>query len=600
MLEVLPPSPAAANPQPAPVPGLLVELPPWRQVFLENLGDLVRPKTKPPLVLQSSPGAFWPDVFVERDLPWRRFIESTGYHILATALLVLMLRFVAMHPQPAPRSTFDHAQVIYYQPSEYLPPIDTRSSRSNRTQKADPEFSRQPVISVPREADNRSQTIVTPPNIKLKHDVPLPNIVAWSNQPELPIAPAPLIPASNLTRITPQLENAVVAPPPETARISRRRDLPSMQTSVVAPPPDVRAPDASASFQALQPAVIAPPPSVENAYSRPPGELNVGRSAVIAPAPQLALGEQRAIPQGRSASQGIATQVVPPPPSMSGSGSTAAGGRVIALNLHPAVGAPPTPPEGNRRGTFAATPEGRSGASGDPGASAIKDSGGHGTGSATGGGNGSGKSGKSDLPSGLYVGSTASPAKTSPVAGDPGPKTTASANTVNPRLMGSIPPTRVPAAPARSLQPGNEASLSEAERSVFGSRTFYSLTLNMPNLNSAGGSWVIRFAELKKDSSAGAKPEPLSAPAATRKVDPAYPLQLMRENVSGTVTLYAVIRADGTVGNVRVLNGIDDRLDQYAIQAVAQWHFQPAMKNGSPVDVEATFRIPFRPQRPNF
>ena len=74
-------------------------------------------------------------------------------------------------------------------------------------------------------------------------------------------------------------------------------------------------------------------------------------------------------------------------------------------------------------------------------------------------------------------------------------------------------------------------------------------------------------------------------------------MQLMRENVSGTVILYAIIHADGTVGNVRVLRGVDDRLDQFASQAVAQWQFQPATKNGTPVDVEATFQIPFRPQR---
>jgi protein TonB len=71
----------------------------------------------------------------------------------------------------------------------------------------------------------------------------------------------------------------------------------------------------------------------------------------------------------------------------------------------------------------------------------------------------------------------------------------------------------------------------------------------------------------------------------------------MRQNVGGTVILYAIIHADGTVGNVRVLRGADDRLDRFASQAVAQWQFQPAVKNGAPVDVEATFQIPFRPQR---
>ena len=115
----------------------------------------------------------------------------------------------------------------------------------------------------------------------------------------------------------------------------------------------------------------------------------------------------------------------------------------------------------------------------------------------------------------------------------------------------------------------------------------------MPNLNSGGGSWVIRFAELHQDPRDPVAE--ISQPTATRKVDPAYPLQLMKQNVSGTVILYAVIHADGTVGNVRILRGVDDRLDRYASEAVAQWKFDPATKNGAPVDVEATFHVPFRP-----
>lgn len=150
------------------------------------------------------------------------------------------------------------------------------------------------------------------------------------------------------------------------------------------------------------------------------------------------------------------------------------------------------------------------------------------------------------------------------------------------------------------MQPDSAAKLSEPERAVFGGKRFYSVTLNMPNLNSAGGSWVIRFAELNHDSTphgTSDQPADLSQPMATRKVDPAYPMQLMRENVRGTVILYAVIHADGSVGNVRVLRGVDERLDRFASEAVAQWKFEPATKNGAPVDVEATFQIPFKPSR---
>jgi protein TonB len=74
----------------------------------------------------------------------------------------------------------------------------------------------------------------------------------------------------------------------------------------------------------------------------------------------------------------------------------------------------------------------------------------------------------------------------------------------------------------------------------------------------------------------------------------------MRENVAGTVILYAIIRADGSVASVRVLRGVDDRIDRLAREAVAQWQFQPAMKNGSPVAVEATFQIPFHPPNTSF
>ena len=101
----------------------------------------------------------------------------------------------------------------------------------------------------------------------------------------------------------------------------------------------------------------------------------------------------------------------------------------------------------------------------------------------------------------------------------------------------------------------------------------------------------MRFAELGESHEKGE----LIAPVADHKVDPAYPMQLMRENVSGTVTLRAIIRADGTVSDVRVVNGADARLDQYASQALARWHFLPAIKNDATVDVEAIVMIPFKP-----
>jgi TonB family protein len=543
---------------------LLIAPEPWARVFLQNLRGLFRMGEAAPLLLQSAPAPFWTDVFVERRLPWRRFLESGGYHILALAAIWAGSRFLALQPHAVPHATFTRADVVYYTPSEYLPPLDTRRSTSAHAQKADPELSAQPIISVPPEADNRSQTVVTAPNVRLQRDVALPNTVAWSDKPLMPIAPAPVVLASETSRLAPRMEHSVIAPPPDMRDKARDNTRENMQ--------------------ALQPAVIAPPPELEAASRRRVGEINMGHSAVIAPAPQLPVDEQRTMTAGRSAAlRGHSPQVIAPPPTVAASGGSRSGGGMIALSLHPAVGAPPAPVAGNRRGSFAATPEGHRGASGAAGSSAD--------GAST---NGSGASAKggSDLPSGLYVGKATNAA--SPVAGDPAPRSSGYA--VNPNLIAGVRAPRV----SRTTQPDGDSKISEAERAVFGGRKVYSLSLNMPNLNSAGGSWVIRFAALKSDSATalgGEASSDLSSPVATSKVDPAYPMELMKQNVSGTVILYAVILADGTVGRVRVLRSVDERLDRFASEAIAKWQFQPAMKNGNPVAVEATFWIPFRPTR---
>jgi TonB family protein len=554
--------------EPLAAPRLLIELEPRSSVFADNIRDLFqRPiflNRQSQINNQQSLSTFWPDVFIDRSLPWRSFLQSAAYHVLAIAIIWAGSRLLALQPHATSQSAFTHAEVIHYTASQYLPPLDTRRSHSAHARKSDPEFSQQPIISVPREADNRSQTIVTAPRVQLQHDVTLPNVVAWSDKPQVPIGPAPAVPASETSRIAPQIERSVIAPPP---------DLQSARQK---------------SVQALQTAVIAPPPAVDANSTRRLGDLDIARSSVIAPAPQLALGEQRAIP-GRSSFSKRSQDVIAPPPSL-GTGRSHSGSSMIALNLQPAVGAPPNPPAGNRRGNFAATPEGHRGASGTPGGTTE-----NGKDNAV----GSGKK-NSNLPSGLYVGKTSN--ATSPVAGDSATNN-APANTVNPNLLANA---RAPRIAART-QPVGESKLSEEERAVFGTRKFYSLSLSMPNLNSAGGSWIVRFAAIKPDAasstpssraaSGDSSDENLSAPTATRKVDPAYPELLMRQNVGGTVILYAVIHSNGTVGNVRVLRSVDERIDHFASEAIAKWQFQPATKEGAPVDVEATFSIPFRPSR---
>jgi TonB family protein len=312
-------------------------------------------------------------------------------------------------------------------------------------------------------------------------------------------------------------------------------------------------------MQAPQLAVVAPPPALDATSDRRIGDMNIGHSAVIAPAPQLSVAEQRTMARSGAALRRNGSQVIAPPPSLGASGRARSGGAVVALSLNPAVGAPPPAVAGNRRGTFSSTPSGHRGASG-----ALADSGAN-----------EGASGKSNskLPSGLYVGNNSG------------------VNGVNPNLIANARPPRI----GRSEQTTSAGNVSAVERQVFGDRKIYSLSLNMPNLNSGGGSWIIRFAPLGEDSTHAQ--EQVSSPVATQKVDPAYPLELMRQNVQGTVILYGVIHADGSVSNVRVLRSVDGRLDRFASDAISKWKFEPATKAGAPVDVEATFWIPFRPTK---
>jgi protein TonB len=66
------------------------------------------------------------------------------------------------------------------------------------------------------------------------------------------------------------------------------------------------------------------------------------------------------------------------------------------------------------------------------------------------------------------------------------------------------------------------------------------------------------------------------------------------------VILYAVIHSDGSVGEVKVLEGFDDRLNENARKALEQWHFRPGTKDGMPVDIEAVVRVPFKVPHSSF
>ena len=86
----------------------------------------------------------------------------------------------------------------------------------------------------------------------------------------------------------------------------------------------------------------------------------------------------------------------------------------------------------------------------------------------------------------------------------------------------------------------------------------------------------------------------ITPPAIIREVRPDYSEEARRRGLSGDVELEIVVRADGSVGNVRLLRGLGGGLDQRAIDAVKQWRFSPARRFGTPVDVMVEVAVEFK------
>jgi TonB family protein len=113
---------------------------------------------------------------------------------------------------------------------------------------------------------------------------------------------------------------------------------------------------------------------------------------------------------------------------------------------------------------------------------------------------------------------------------------------------------------------------------------------------------------LSAPASAASSPPPLSSEASAageapsgsslegmllQKVLPMYPARARKEGLQGQVVLKAVIAKDGTIADLRPLQGPQE-LSAAAIDAVQHWRFRPYQMNGKPVEVETDIRLNFQ------
>ncbi len=82
-------------------------------------------------------------------------------------------------------------------------------------------------------------------------------------------------------------------------------------------------------------------------------------------------------------------------------------------------------------------------------------------------------------------------------------------------------------------------------------------------------------------------------PRLLHEVKAQYTEDARRRGITGDVLLEVVIRRDGSVGDVHVLQGLGFGLEDRAISAVKQWRFAPGRRKGVPVDVLVEVAVEF-------
>jgi TonB family protein len=86
----------------------------------------------------------------------------------------------------------------------------------------------------------------------------------------------------------------------------------------------------------------------------------------------------------------------------------------------------------------------------------------------------------------------------------------------------------------------------------------------------------------------------VTAPKVVAKIEPQYTEEARDAKIQGTTLLSVDIDPSGMATNIQVQRSLEPGLDQKAIDAVRQWHFQPGTKDGVPVTVRASIEVNFR------
>jgi periplasmic protein TonB len=85
----------------------------------------------------------------------------------------------------------------------------------------------------------------------------------------------------------------------------------------------------------------------------------------------------------------------------------------------------------------------------------------------------------------------------------------------------------------------------------------------------------------------------ISAPRPLASPDPQYTDEARKAKVQGTCILWLIVDAAGHPRDVKIVRGLGYGLDEKAVEAVKEWRFDPAKKDGQPVNVQVSVEVGF-------
>jgi TonB family protein len=112
-------------------------------------------------------------------------------------------------------------------------------------------------------------------------------------------------------------------------------------------------------------------------------------------------------------------------------------------------------------------------------------------------------------------------------------------------------------------------------------------------------AWQDLESGLKSQETASAEKAQTQVPAEVmekllvHRVEPVYPAEARKANLQGIIALDIVVGRDGSVVNMRALNG-PEVLARAAMDALRWWKFEPYRVNGEPAVVETTLAVEFK------